>query len=415
MGGRMLSESVAGYRRIAHVPMDARDPVRANRLPYELKGYIEDLYGVSLTLVLPGTATTDREMAISRLQLLAWEVREYGGRARTFYAIATLTQQPIPQAYVGEAKIDTSRAKAAWDQINLVTKSVDLPPELTSAIRDVTHLLEQRYFGALDQLDAAFKQLNDGAEIELPFSFNAFFELSNIGLGAIADIAPLAGTHIQNYWSERVRMSKQVRVMSGLALVVMIVLAFFAIYALQKKIASPIQAATEALSEIARGNLERKFRKRHTRFDEIRVIWDGLEELSNTLRVARDKDAAQKEAEQRAKEGIIGDLQVAFERMAQGDLTHQIEDRYGEAYSGLIQNLNSACKTLDATVSGVVENAMEIAEDTQRLSAAVGDLSQRTDTQTTLVCQCRSKIPQKCRSNFPHFRDLVTSQIRGLS
>jgi DHA1 family bicyclomycin/chloramphenicol resistance-like MFS transporter len=32
-----------------------------------------------------------------------------------------------------------------------------------------------------------------------------------------------------------------------------------------------------------------------------------------------------------------------------------------------------------------------------------------------LGCQCRSKIPQKCRSNFPHFRDLVTSQIRGLS
>jgi phosphotransacetylase len=31
------------------------------------------------------------------------------------------------------------------------------------------------------------------------------------------------------------------------------------------------------------------------------------------------------------------------------------------------------------------------------------------------ACQCRSKIPQKCRSNFPHFRDLVTSQIRGLS
>jgi outer membrane protein OmpA-like peptidoglycan-associated protein len=32
-----------------------------------------------------------------------------------------------------------------------------------------------------------------------------------------------------------------------------------------------------------------------------------------------------------------------------------------------------------------------------------------------ILCQCRSKIPQKCRSNFPHFRDLVTSQIRGLS
>jgi BASS family bile acid:Na+ symporter len=32
-----------------------------------------------------------------------------------------------------------------------------------------------------------------------------------------------------------------------------------------------------------------------------------------------------------------------------------------------------------------------------------------------ISCQCRSKIPQKCRSNFPHFRDLVTSQIRGLS
>ena len=30
-------------------------------------------------------------------------------------------------------------------------------------------------------------------------------------------------------------------------------------------------------------------------------------------------------------------------------------------------------------------------------------------------CQCRSKNPQKCRSNFPHFRDLVTSQIMRLS
>jgi hypothetical protein len=37
------------------------------------------------------------------------------------------------------------------------------------------------------------------------------------------------------------------------------------------------------------------------------------------------------------------------------------------------------------------------------------------ETLAFTLCQCRSKIPQKCRSNFPHFRDLVTSQIRGLS
>ena len=34
---------------------------------------------------------------------------------------------------------------------------------------------------------------------------------------------------------------------------------------------------------------------------------------------------------------------------------------------------------------------------------------------TRLSCQYRSKNPQKCRSNFPHFRDLVTSQIMRLS
>jgi hypothetical protein len=59
-----------------------------------------------------------------------------------------------------------------------------------------------------------------------------------------------------------------------------------------------------------------------------------------------------------------------------------------------------------------------------RYKAAVEDggveaLFERTRRKPNLAnrvdCQCRSKIPQKCRSNFPHFRDLVTSQIRGLS
>ena len=71
--------------------------------------------------------------------------------------------------------------------------------------------------------------------------------------------------------------------------------------------------------------------------------------------------------------------------MARGDLTYQIPDTYGEAYSGLVENFNTTCITLKRAMEKVIETTDEITQNSDTLSSAVGDLSRRTEDQMRIV------------------------------
>ncbi len=367
------------------VPKNQRDPVRAKDLPYELKSLIEQLYASAKLLVLANGDSSTREMMLSRIQTLAWEIREYGGRARTFYAIATLTGQPIPATEAGEARIDTSRAKAGWEQLQIAASAVDLPDPLTAAIAEVQEPFAVTYLQSLKQLDAAMAEMATDRSVAMPIAFADFFGLSNEGLDAVASIAPLAGVHIQEYWSRQLTASQTVRAINGVVMLLTIFLTIASLYALQKKMIRPLEAATKTLQDIAAGNLERQFRQTHRGLDEVRVIWDALEALTYKLRAARDDAKNEKEAEKRAKEGIIGELMVAFEKLSRGDLTHEITNDFGETYTALVKNYNKTCATLRRVVGDVVESTRDIVEKSDDLTAAVNDLSKRTENQTRMV------------------------------
>jgi methyl-accepting chemotaxis protein len=370
----------------------ARNPVRSNALPYELKSLIEDLFAASSLLVLPQGETSTREMVLSRIQSLAWEVREYGGRSRTFYAIATLTGRPIPIAYVGEARIDTARATAAWHQLRVATDAVALPAGLMAAIEDVERPFTATYLPALERMDTAMNAMRGGAPADMPYGFEEFFALSNAALDAVAGIAPVAGDHIQSYWAGELRESRRARAVSAAIMVAIAALTLASLIALHRKLVRPLLAATRTLQDMAAGNLDREFRKTYRGLDEIRVIWDAMEALTHMLRAAREAAEREREAEQRAKEGIIGELMEALERLSSGDLTHEITSDYGEAYKGLVANFNKTCANLRAVVADVVETALEIARRSDTMGTAVDELSARTEHQTSLVAETAERL-----------------------
>ena len=371
---------------------DARNPVRSSALPYELKSLIEDLFAASALLVLPRGESSTREMMLSRIQSLAWEVREYGGRARTFYAIATLTERPVPIAYVGEARIDTARAEAAWHQLRVAADAVELPAGLTAAIENVERPFTSTYLPALERMDAAMNAMRSGARADIPYGFDEFFALSNAALDAVAGIAPVAGDHIQGYWAEQLRESRRARAFSAAIMVAIAALTLASLIALQRKLVGPLEAATATLQDMAAGNLDREFRQSHRGLDEIRVIWDAMEALTYMLRDAREVAEREREAEQCAREGIIGELMEALQRLSSGDLTHEITSDYGEAYRGLVANFNKTCANLRAVVADVVETALEIARRSDTLGTAVDELSARTEHQTSMVAETAERL-----------------------
>lgn len=372
----------------------SRDPVRARALPYELKSRIEELFAAAGLLVLPDGDSSTREMVLGRIQSLAWEVREYGGRARTFYAIAALTGRPIPIAYVGEARIDTARAEAGWHQLGVAAEAVSLPAPLLAAIEDAERPFSATYLPALARMDAAMNALRTGATAEIPYDFDTFFAMSNSALDAVAGIAPIAGDHIQAYWAAQLRDSRRERVVSGMIMVVIAALTVLSLLALHARMVRPLETATRTLRDMAAGDLDGTFPRTHRGLHEIRVIGEALETLTRTLKAAREDAERERQAEQRAKEGIIGELMEALGRLSAGDLTHEITRDYGEAYRDLVVNFNSTCANLRRVVSDVVETALDIAMRSDALGTAVEELSVRTENQTSMVAETAERLKE---------------------
>jgi methyl-accepting chemotaxis protein len=371
---RLLSETAA-----------ERDTQRASQLPYDLKSTIEKLAGASSLLVLPEGSSSSEEVALTRIQELAWEIREYGGRARTYYAIATLTDTPIPERFFGEAAIDTFRAVSSWDHIETKRSALALPEELNAALAALKGPFAETYLGALAELDAAMQARRAGNDTPLPFSFEAFFDLSSEGLDAVAAIVPLAGTHIQSYWADELKQAAQARLFSAIVVVLVFVLATFTMLVIYRKLTQPLAEATNVLHDMANGNIDRQFRQTERGLDELRVIWKALEALVIRLRAARDTSQREREAEARAKQGIVGDLMKGLERMADGDFTYTIGDTHGQAYSALVENFNRTGATLRQVIGNFVRTAEEISEHSRSLGAAVVDLSHRSEDQMRIV------------------------------
>lgn len=371
-----------------------RNATRTKQLPYEIKAEIETLFSAATLLTLPIGEKSAEELMLSRIQTLAWEIREYGGRARTFYAVATLRGEPIPEALRGEARIDTARGLAGWEQLQTTTRAVDLPAPFLEEIAAVEDPFIGVYIDALEQLDAAMAGASDGAAVDLPFSFEAFFGLSNTGLDAVAQLAPRAGFYIQEYWARELRVSRNARLMSGGALLMILMLMFASLYGLYKKLVSPLTAATLVIQQMADGNLDRKFRQAKRGLDEIWVIWQAMEKLSNTLRAARDRAEAEKAAEEKAKEGITGSLNKGLEKMANGDFTFTIRDDFGPTYEGLVANYNRTSGSLRELVAEVKRNAADIEAQSSEMRRAIQDLSARTESQSQSVAQTVQQLGQ---------------------
>lgn len=98
---------------ILALPGTARDPVRARQLPDELKREVVGLRNAMELLRNRVGVSTQLAGALQHVKTKAWEVREFGGRARTYLAIATLTGAPISSADLAALEVDSKRTEEA--------------------------------------------------------------------------------------------------------------------------------------------------------------------------------------------------------------------------------------------------------------------------------------------------------------
>ena len=344
------------------VPIGERDPVRAYALPYALKEEVVALKNATELLRNRTGVSSQLAGALGAVQLRSWEVREFGGRARTYFAIAALNGAPIETSDVAVLSLDNSRAREAWQALR---NAIDGVPGLPSALGAEIEAADALYFGeyipTIDRMLAVSQATPPGGTPEYAMPFTDFFAFSNEALGAMETLSRNSGEALASYWQTRERRAIR-NAIASCAFVSLAIVALLLIYAmLRVRVVGLLGAATRLLGSLAKGDLDVRIRENRRELHEIKQLFSSVEAFREALRSARLQEQQAREAADRQKQSEARAADREREEIAARAARAEAERE--EAQSRQERERRAA-----AEIARVVE------------ACAAGDFSRRLDT-----------------------------------
>ncbi|RDC75003.1 methyl-accepting chemotaxis protein [Rhodovulum sp. 12E13] len=308
------------------VPIGERDPGRAYALPYELKEEVVALKNATALLRNRTRISSQLAGALGTVQLKAWEVREFGGRARTYFAIATLNGAIIDPSDIEVLTLDNSRAREAWTALaNAVTSVPGLPADLQAEIDAADALYFGQYVPEIDRMLDVSRRTALGETPDYGMGFMDFFQFSNAALGAMEALSQNAGTALAAYWQERERraITNAAVICAFAAAAILSLVAIFLV--LRIRVLGLLGGATRLLTSLANGDLDVQIRENRSELVEIKQLFSTVETFREALwnmqrqeNETREAAERQKRTEARAAEREREDM-AARARQAEAD------------------------------------------------------------------------------------------------
>jgi methyl-accepting chemotaxis protein len=240
-----------------------------------------------------------------------------------------------------------------------------------------------------------------------------------LGDGQVTIIAPLAVDsegnargHIATVWSTEgleatsAGFGMQTLAVQGVSILVVVGLFLLSLRAI---VTRPLGDLTGRIKRLDEGDLETGVPHR-ARTDTVGVVANALE----TFRLsAMDKRQAEAEAGRqraafeaerernetetvraaKAREEAMETVGDALRRLAQGDLTVQIE-HIDHAFSSLQEDFNAAVKSLGETLSDITDATQSVSGSSGEIAKAADDLSRRTEQQAASLEETAAALDQ---------------------
>jgi methyl-accepting chemotaxis protein len=144
-------------------------------------------------------------------------------------------------------------------------------------------------------------------------------------------------------------------------------------YALVRAISVPLTDMTDAMGELARGNLNANV-PHDDQQDEIGKLAEAMTAFKNQLAAAEQAKAEQTEV-------IVSSIGAGLDHLAKGDLTHRVTAELTGAFAKLKEDFNTAMGRLQETIQNVLGSTHQIDNNASEISTAADDLSRRTEQQ----------------------------------
>ncbi len=186
---------------------------------------------------------------------------------------------------------------------------------------------------------------------------------------------------------------------------------FSGVYFIGRSITRPATAITGAMRRLAEGETEFAVPGLRRR-DEFGAMAQALEifrqaaiakiELERQALVARqraedEKVRFQREAEAQAQARLMQattGLAAALHRLAEGDLSFELNEPFAPDFEALRHDLNRTIRQLDAAMSGVVQSSVAIDGGSQEISQSAADLARRTEQQAASLEETAAALDQ---------------------
>jgi len=363
-----LRREVAGIRQNADRDLTVARASRssnATELVDSLKRAIAEMFANAERLRVDSRHLTPEIIAHDLLMQRAWVIREYGGRERTFFAIAALTRGPLNQAAILEMASAHGRVLQAWDLSQFALQR----PFIAERVKTAAERLRANYFGSYEQIRQGMYAA--GSTGQYPMDFNAFFSASS---GALDDATALIEVAVATNMSLAAEMTASSR--NALATIVAITvvalsLVAFMIYFFLVRVSVRVAQTADLMERVAGGDLSATA-DHLTGADEIGRLASALGVFRmNALERMRLEQAARSETER--------------ERLRQSQLDSLIIDFRAQVstYLGSLSSKTTAMRNSAAVLSDVASHATREAEAARSASNAaasdVGTVAQAAD------------------------------------
>ena len=370
-----LRQQISEIRRTINPDlMVARDLRRAdpNTIP-QLKNAISALNRAANLIRPPASELPGTVNAHDLLMQRAWIIREYGGRERTYFAIATALNEPVARESRTEMLESHGRALQSWGLTESLIENVQVDPNVDRLVRT----MGQTYFGTYEGIRQTLyaDAYTGGYEI----GFNDYFAQSTAALDTAVDVVIAAGVaNIELAQEMRRGAVINLALIIGFSVLALVLTGLLVRYMLNS-VSGRVRDAAQAMQKLANGNTELDL----SALDGP----DEVGEMAKALYVFQNNARERALLETRAKETRIRELR-------RQDQIQNLVSQFKTDTKSIQVQLEGECDTMNASSASLMDSSSAAAEaagsaDTQSRQAAnaIEDIDTRASEVASTVDQ----------------------------
>ncbi len=360
-----------------NVPKDDRSQKQIVDIPNRIKELVSGINELAFDVRALMQGAPAEVVATDLVIQQAWAIREYGGRERTLFAIATAQKSPLSGADLVYMNENHGRAANAWEFLKREKDS----PLLSDQVKVGISTVEAAYFTEYDKLRRSLFHVAETGEY--PVEFAALFERSESALQTAIQLLNIAvESNIETIDAAVSDAWQKLLVEAVIALAALSLLTVAILFS-TKNIVGSIRLMTEAMAEVAGGNMEVEI-PHLGRDDEIGA-------MAKALSVFRDNAVERSQLEQ-AKEC---DLEAEKRRQ---DTIGQAIDKFEATATAAVSSVMTAADQLNKSANSLSDDAQNAVEQSAAVTGAAETASSNVQTVAGAADELSASIQEIMRS-----------------